>query len=72
MAHYIELLEKNLLSHIKLPRSCISHSSGFGNFFFFFFGKCEREVMKKINYILSLVNFHGDTLSTIHIAGQIA
>ena len=69
MAHYIELLEKNLLSHIKLPRSCISHSSGFGNFFL---GKCEREVMKKINYILSLVNFHGDTLLTIHIAGQIA
>ena len=52
MAHYIELLEKNLLSHIKLPHRCISHTSRFGECFFF------------------IVNFHGDTFLTIHIAGQ--
>ena len=38
----------------------------------FFFGKCERGVRKKINYILRLVDFYGDTLLTIQIAGRIA
>ena len=76
MAHYIELLEKiNLvISNFPIVVSVIQvglvNASSF--FHFFFGGKCEKEVMKKINYILSLVNFHGETLMTIHIAGHIA
>ena len=61
MAHYIGLLGKSLLSHIKwtCPHRYISHTSGFG--------KCERRVRKKINFILSLVHFPCGHVLTIHI-----